>query len=222
MIRTYLREVLENVPESVTITNITDNGDNTYNVYCDTDRMRARKVAVISDTPNFNDSYTIQSATDTYIVISKTSGESITTFGTIKNYVNFIISSYKEAKTEQIQSYKTISRGKTMPLILCIEDINESIEDGVYAPDLTIYVITDIDINESIKDRESGSMAYLRLIEADFVKQLQRYDQFFNTKDYSRTELFYDSASDKQQNQLESYVDAIRLVPNLSYILKSC
>lgn len=219
MIRELLRDIFAKVPKSVKITNITDNNDNTYNIYCDTSRMQSYKVANISETPNFDGDYKILSVSADYFVISKVSGAAIIELGNAKNYVNALIASYKEVKSDSIENgYIDVSLAKQMPLLLVMTDITEQIENGVYEPDLTIYIINDIDRSEPPESRETTRMPYLRTIESDLITAIKRDEHTINTRDYERQELLYDAAMDKQQNELTQYIDAIRIVPNFNFI----
>ena len=224
MIYSYLKSVFENVPQSVSITSITDNADGTYTIAADTTRIRENTAIVISDTSGFNAEYRAINVTDTGFDISKESGEAIPgTLGTVKNYVNYVISSFKEAQNKMIsEGYTDEGQAKRMPLIMCNGDIDESQENGIFTPVLEIYLIINTNQNDSIDTRNSDTMSFLRILESDLIKSFNRSTNFFAIdKNYNRQEIFYDGQIVKQETELPVYVDMIKIEPGTKYIISS-
>jgi hypothetical protein len=222
MIR-YLKEIFAAVPKSIEILSITELAG-TYTVSVKSaDRIRTGDVVVIVNTPNFNGEHLVRSVSGMTFTIEATAGLAITTLGSVSNYVNFLVTSFKGAKNNELQdSYLEISQGKQMPLILCLTDISETENDNIYEPTLRIFLIENINKNDSIFERDLNEMEFLRLLEKDLKRAFELHPAIIDYS-HSRTEIFFDSSMDKMQNQLTDYIDAIEIQPQINYLkLKNC
>jgi len=224
----HIIDLIENVVESVRdtgiIDSIVDNGNGTYNVLT-TEIVETGQWLTISNTPNFNNQYKVQSVGIGYFVISETAGKIISTFGTFAANKPY----YEPAKFKELATYLTtknyskIQREQKFPLILLRLNLGDEnanqLTNQCTISGLTIFIIGATQITSSSRFRHENEMPILRQVEKKFMFELMKNKRVHSdVTTYGREELF--NVSPANVNILTNAV--MITLSNFKYDTKEC
>jgi len=222
----FIENIISLIRINGTITNITDNGDGTYNIFTlDTSELSIRDWVTISETSNFNnDNAQIIEVQPTYFVIRLTVGILITTFGKwTKNSPYYDYASIRnESNYLTLKNPNKIYRYQKFPLFQLVLPINQNKKDKtIRVNNMVVYIYGNHDLQKYPREIDMNKFEYckLRNLENLFIKKLKRKITNSYNFDYNTIETFYL----KDYNFFNTPIVAIRMEFDIEYdIRKIC
>ena len=212
-----ISSVVSRMRENSNITLITDNHDGTYTVTLDSiGIMRDGWVITIENTPNFNGEHVAKSVntTNKTFKIEKTTGSTISTYGTITSTNPlFLAEKWIGAKNEILDlAYNYVQASKMYPACLLLLDIESSFESGfVLYPQITLYFFIETNHVKNNEWRNVNTMSELRELYKTFMMKFRQSVNMESEFTHEVTEIFYMSYENKNQNKLGAQLDAIEI-----------
>ena len=217
--------IVENIKTTANIVGITDNGNGSYNIYCDVTGLSVNSFITISNTPNFNGDYKISFIGVDYFAILETAGKTITTFGSL------IVKSpyYHYAEFLELANYLTVIdnsvdlKYQKFPLILLRLNLGSEKRNQLTNQDeisnIAIFIIGETQSSGTSITRHTNEMPILRAIEKDFMFALMQSQRIHSDMaNYGREELLNVSPAN-----VNTLTNAIMINLNgLKYSTKEC